>query len=81
MIFAEKLKTLRKQAGRSQEKLAEKLGVSWQAAAKWETDTGILDIDNIMAVSKLFDISIDKLLGNENVIEKKQADYLFESVT
>ncbi len=81
MIFAEKLKTLRKQAGRSQEKLAEKLGVSWQAAAKWETDTGIPDIDNIMAVSKLFDISIDKLLGNENVIEKKQADYLFESVT
>lgn len=71
MIFAEKLKTLRKQAGRSQEKLAEKLGVSWQAAAKWETDTGIPDIDNIMAVSKLFDISIDKLLGNENVIEKK----------
>ena len=81
MIFAEKLKMLRKRAGRSQEKLAEKLGVSWQAAAKWETDTGIPDIDNIMAVSKLFDISIDKLLGNENVIEKKQADYLFESVT
>lgn len=81
MIFAEKLKMLRKQAGRSQEKLAEKLGVSWQAAAKWETDTGIPDIDNIMAVSKLFDISINKLLGNENVIEKKQADYLFESVT
>ena len=81
MIFAEKLKMLRKQAGRSQEKLAGKLGVSWQAAAKWKTDTGIPDIDNIMAVSKLFDISIDKLLGNENVIEKKQADYLFESVT
>lgn len=81
MIFVEKLKMLRKQAGRSQEKLAEKLGVSWQASAKWETDTGIPDIDNIMAVSKLFDLSIDKLLGNENVIEKKQADYLFESVT
>ena len=81
MIFAEKLKMLRKQAGRSQEKLAEKLGVSWQAAAKWKTDTGIPDIDNIRAVSKLFDISIDQLLGNDNGIEKKQADYLFESVT
>lgn len=80
MTFAEKLKMLRKQAGMSQEKLAEKLGVSRQAVTKWETDTGIPDIDNIMAVSKLFDISIDELLGNENV-EKKQADYLFESVT
>lgn len=80
MTFAEKLKTLRKQAGISQEKLAEKLGVSRQAVTKWETDMGIPDIDNIMAVSKLFDISIDELLGNENV-EKKQADYLFESVT
>lgn len=80
MTFAERLKMLRRQAGMSQEKLAEKLGVSRQAVTKWETDTGIPDIDNIMAVSKLFDISIDELLGNEKV-EKKQQDYLYESVT
>ena len=80
MTFAEKLKMIRKQAGMSQEKLAEKLGVSRQAVTKWETDTGIPDIDNIIALSKLFDISIDELLGNRNA-EKKQIDYLFESVT
>lgn len=80
MSFAEKLKTIRKQAGMSQEKLAEKLGVSRQAVTKWETDMGIPDIENIIAISTLFGISIDELLGNEKT-EKKQADYLYESIT
>ncbi len=80
MAFAEKLKTLRKQAGMSQEKLAEKLNVSRQAVTKWETEAGIPDIENIMAVSALFGVSIDVLLGNEQVAVKQQ-DYLFESVT
>lgn len=80
MAFAEKLKTFRKQAGMSQEKLAEKLGVSRQAVTKWETEAGIPDIENIMAVSALFGVSIDALLGNEQSAVKQQ-DYLFESVT
>ena len=65
MTFAENVKMLRKQAGRSQEQLAEKLGVSRQAVTKWETGAGIPDIENIMAISMLFDISIDDLLSNE----------------
>ena len=80
MIFAEKLKTIRKQAGMSQEQLAEKLGVSRQAVTKWETDAGVPDIENIMAVSALFGISIDELLSNEKGL-KKQAEYLYESIT
>lgn len=80
MTFAEKLKSIRKQAGMSQERLAEKLGVSRQAVTKWETDTGIPDIENIMAISALFDISIDELLSNERGA-KKTTEYLFESVT
>lgn len=80
MTFAEKLKLIRKQAGMSQEQLAEKLGVSRQAVTKWETDTGIPDIENMMAISALFDISIDELLSNEKG-KKKSAEYLFESVT
>lgn len=80
MIFAEKLKSIRKQAGLSQEQLAEKLGVSRQAVTKWETNMGIPDIENMMAISTLFDISIDELLSNEREM-KKPAEYLFESVT
>lgn len=58
MTFAEKLKFIRKQAGMSQEQLAEKLCVSRQAVTKWETDAGIPDIENIMSISALFDISM-----------------------
>ena len=80
MTFAEKLKYIRKQAGFSQEKLAEKLGVSRQAVTKWETDTGIPDIENLMSISTLFDISIDELLSNKKGTNKP-LDFLFESVT
>ena len=80
MTFGEKLKNIRKQAGMSQEQLAEKLGVSRQAVTKWETNAGIPDIENMMAISALFVISIDELLSNEKGT-KKQTDYLFESVT
>lgn len=80
MTFAEKLKSIRKQAGMSQEQLAEKLSVSRQAVTKWETDAGIPDIENIMAISALFDVSIDELLSNERGA-KKPTDYLYESIT
>lgn len=80
MTFAEKLKSIRKQAGMSQEQLAEKLGVSRQAVTKWETNAGIPDIENIMAISALFDISIDELLSNEKGT-KQLTEYLFESIT
>ena len=80
MTFAEKLKTIRKQANLSQEQLAEKLGVSRQAITKWETDMGIPDIENIMAISELFHISVDELLSSK-LMEKKSDDFLFESIT
>ena len=82
MTFAENLKMLRKQAGMSQEQLAEKIGVSRQAVTKWETGAGIPDIENIMAISTLFDISIDDLLSNESGSKKlPETEYLYESVT
>lgn len=80
MTLAENLKATRKQAGLSQEQLAEKLGVSRQAVTKWETGAGIPDIENIRAISALLDISIDDLLSNERT-SPKPVDYLFESVT
>ncbi len=80
MNFASKLKNLRKKTGFSQEKLADKLGVSRQAVTKWETENGIPDIENIIAISKLFDVSIDDLLLDEEV-KKEKSEYLFESVS
>ena len=80
MTLAEKLKAVRKQAGLSQEQLAEKLGVSRQAVTKWETGAGMPDIENIRAISALLGISIDELLSNERT-SSKTVDYRFESVT
>ena len=79
MEFAQNLRTIRKQAGMSQEKLAEKLGVSRQAVTKWETDAGIPDIGNLRTISDLFQISIDELLGKKET--KKPSGYLYESIT
>ncbi len=76
MDFASKLKVLRKKAGLSQEKLADKIGVSRQAVTKWETGNGIADIENIITISKLFNISIDELLLDREI--KKD---LFESIS
>lgn len=64
MTFAEKLKNSRKSVGLSQEQLAEKLCVSRQAVTKWESGRGIPDIENIKAISKLLDVSIDYLLDD-----------------
>ncbi len=80
MTFAEKLKSIRKQVGMSQELLAEKFGVSRQAVTKWETGAGIPDIDNMVSISNLFNISIDELICNKRTT-LKTSEYLFESIT
>lgn len=63
MTFGEKLKQARKQAGYSQEQLAEKLSVSRSAIAKWETDKGMPDIENLKSIAHFLDVSIDYLLA------------------
>ena len=80
MTLVEQIKHYRKQAGLSQEKMAEKIGVSRQAITKWENGTGTPDIANLMAIAELFQISVDDLLSNEKT-EKKQSDYIYESRT
>ena len=80
MTLEEQIKYYRKQAGLSQEKMAEKIGVSRQAITKWENGTGTPDIANLIAIADLFQLSVDELLLNEKT-EKKQADYIYESRT
>ena len=67
MNFSEKLIELRKKNGMSQEALAEKLGVSRQTVSKWEIGTSTPDTVNIVALSKLFDVSTDQLLLDQNL--------------
>ena len=78
MTFAEKLKELRKQKGISQEQLAEKIYVSRQAITKWESGNGIPDIENLIAISNLFNESLDSLLSEEKSLVSKN-EFLYES--
>ena len=59
---ANKLLKLRKQHNLSQEELAEKLGISRQAVSKWENGTSDPSTSNLIAISKLFNITPEELL-------------------
>jgi len=65
MTFGEKLKNARKEAGLSQEQLAEKMSVSRSAIAKWETDKGMPDVNNLKAIAQLLNVSVDYLLDDD----------------
>ena len=62
MILAEKIAQLRKQKGWSQEELANRLQVSRQAVSKWEGGASIPDLDKILKLSALFEVTTDYLL-------------------
>lgn len=66
MTFGEKLKEIRKRFGFTQEELSELINVSRQAITKWERDEGLPDITNLQELSKLFGLTIDYLLSNDN---------------
>ena len=67
--IAERLAARRKLAGLSQEALAEKLGVSRQAVSKWERSESSPDTDNLIALAKLYGVSLDELLYVDESIE------------
>ena len=71
MSLGEKIREHRKQAGLSQEQLAEKLNVSRQAITKWETDKGIPDVTNLIAISDEFGVSLDELIKGDVAVKKK----------
>ena len=65
MILADKIIALRKKAGWSQEELAQQLGVTRQSVSKWEGVQSIPDLDKILQMSRIFGVSTDYLLKDE----------------
>ena len=63
------IKKLRKDRGFTQEELAERLGVTYQAVSKWENDIGMPDISLIVPLASVFDISTDVLFGMDRTTE------------
>lgn len=65
MIFSEKLQLLRKNKGLTQEELAEKVCVSRQAIAKWESGQSYPDISNLIQISNLMNVTVDYLVRDQ----------------
>ena len=65
MILADKIITLRKKAGWSQEELASQLGVTRQSVSKWEGAQSVPDLDKVVQMSRIFGVSTDYLLKDE----------------
>jgi HTH-type transcriptional regulator/antitoxin HipB len=61
--IAERLAQRRREAGYSQEALAERLGVTRQAVSKWERSESSPDTDNLIALARLYQVSLDELLN------------------
>lgn len=63
MRLYEAIQKLRKDAGYSQEQLAEKLGVSRQAVSKWENGTASPGMDRLQDICHVFGVSLGELVG------------------
>lgn len=67
------IKDLRKKNGFTQEELAERLGVTYQAISKWENNTGMPDISQVVPLASIFGVSTDVLFGIADMTENEEA--------
>lgn len=70
MSLGEKIKFLRTKNGLTQENFAEELNVSRSAIAKWETNSGVPEVNNLKRISEIFDVSLDELLNDKKKNDK-----------
>ena len=71
MDIGNKIKQLRLYAGMTQEQLAAKLGISAQSVSKWEMDQALPQIEKVLQLCELFDITTDELLQDKITISKR----------
>lgn len=75
MNIGKRIYEIRQQQNITQEQLASDLAISRQAVSKWESGRAIPDIENLMYISNLYDVSLDELIkGDEKVSQKIVAD-------
>ena len=68
MNMADRIQSLRKSKGFSQEELADKVGVSRQAVSKWESEQSTPDIEKIIIMSELFEVTTDYILKGTELV-------------
>ena len=62
MNISDRIQSLRKAKGISQEELADKVGVSRQAVSKWESEQSVPDLEKVIIMSEYFDVTTDYIL-------------------
>ena len=72
MEFNEKLQKLRKEHNITQEGLADKLNVSRQAVSKWESGSAYPDMEKLISLSRIFNISLDDLVNDKELVSKEK---------
>ena len=77
LYIAENLKSYRKGKDLTQEEVAEKLGVSAHSVSKWERGETMPDITLLPAISNLFNVSVDVLIGMDKINDKQTKNKIF----
>ena len=73
MTLGQKIAQKRKELGLSQEALGEQLGVSRQAIYKWESNATLPEIEKLIALSRIFSVSVGWLLGGRRALPPRTA--------
>lgn len=76
LYISENLKRLCKEKGLTQEQLAERLSVSFQAVSKWKCGEGYPDIVMLPSIAQVFGVSLDELLGMEKICSQRRTRQL-----
>ena len=71
MNIGQRIYKIRQQKNITQEQLAKDLSISRQAVSKWESGKAIPDIENLMYISSLYDVSLDELIKGDNKVGQK----------
>ena len=66
-MLCDRIHTLRRRAGLSQDQLAERLGVSRQAVSRWENGSAVPGLEKLQAMCRCFQVSMDQLTGAEEI--------------
>lgn len=80
MTLGEKIASVRKEKGMTQEMLAEQLGVTRQAVARWETGLSVPDADLLVKLADVLEVSVAELLGG-NIHNNEDTNELAEQLS
>lgn len=78
--LGENLRGLRRASGMTQEQLADRMGVSYQAVSRWENGTTYPDLEFIPALANIFEVTTDSLLGVPDRKREAEAEEVFRQL-